>query len=95
MDIAGSHIRSLNPEVQGKQRIIVYAENPMWNDAQKIAKELFPNSEYNFGNVNPVHLELDNSRSKKVLGLEYNNCRTMIEELVHQMLDPIDEYAGV
>jgi hypothetical protein len=66
---------------------IFHGENPIWDDAQDIAKKFHPNAQYNFWSLIPILVEIDNSRSKTVLGIEYKSHQTMVEELVHQRLD--------
>lgn len=96
-DIAKMHVKALSPQVPGGEFFIGISENSnlRWEDSFDIVKKHFPEavpSVFPLTGSNPTNrLIVDNSYTKKVLGMEFLSYEEQVKSIAQQYIDLKEE----
>jgi nucleoside-diphosphate-sugar epimerase len=85
-DTALAHVRALDPKIPGNQ-VFVMNVIPNWTDMFQIVKREFPEAVKsgqlpNNGNIIPVPITADGSRTEEVLGIKFRSYEEMVKNVV-------------
>ncbi|KAG5985010.1 hypothetical protein E4U55_002117 [Claviceps digitariae] len=93
-DVAEMHVRALDDTVQGNEDFIAAAGAMEWADSFDIIKRRFPreyiDGEFPFNNdVRPTTsaINADNSKARRILGMEFKSFEEQVVSLVDQYLE--------
>ncbi|ODQ65498.1 hypothetical protein NADFUDRAFT_6945, partial [Nadsonia fulvescens var. elongata DSM 6958] len=85
LDVADAHVRALDERIAGNQRFIVNCGDIEYNDAINVAKNNFPNEEWNFGDVTTTHnIKVKNFKARDILKIDFKPFETQVLDLITQ-----------
>ena len=99
-DIAKVHVLALNPKVPGGQFLIGVSENSNthWEDSFEVVKRNFATASgkgvFPFGGKNEtLKLNVDNTYTKKLLGIEFQSYQDQVKSVTQHYLDLLSSKA--